>query len=321
MLIPCPGDRVKLIRHLDHLPEDFRHSAVAIGNFDGVHVGHARIIERLIRQSRRLGDPAVVLTFDPPPARLLHPQAAPPPLTWTDRKVELLGELGIDFTIAYPTDLALLQLSAREFFDRIVRGRLDARAMVEGENFFFGHGREGNVEMLRQFCTETGVELEIVEPVAVDGQIVSSSRIRGLVAEGRMELVRRMLTRPYRIRGTVVRGAGRGAGLGFPTANLDSVLTLLPAEGIYAGRAWADGALWPAAISLGPNPTFNEGSRKIEVHLIGYRGLLYGRAIEVDFLARLREVVRFESVDQLIAQMDRDIATVQQVVTQCEASV
>jgi riboflavin kinase / FMN adenylyltransferase len=307
------GDRVRLIRRLDDLPEDLRHCAVAIGNFDGVHVGHARIAERLLEQSRRLGGPAVVFTFDPPPARLLRPEAAPPPLTWIDRKVELLGQLGVDAVIAYPTDAALLQLGPREFFDQIVRGRLGAQAMVEGANFFFGHRRQGNVELLGRFCRDSGVTLEVVEPVVIDGQAVSSSRVRSLVAEGRVDVVRGLLTQPYRIRGIVVRGAGRGAKLGFPTANLDAVLTLLPAEGIYAGRALTGGALWPAAISLGPNPTFGEGSRKIEVHLIGYQGDLYDRPLEVDFLARLRDVVRYDSVEQLIAQMDRDIAESRQI--------
>jgi riboflavin kinase/FMN adenylyltransferase len=240
--------------------------------------------------------------------RILRPQHAPPPLTWTDRKAELLGELGIDALVAFPTDAAFLQLGPREFFDRIVRDALGARAIVEGSNFFFGHGRQGNVDLLRRFCDEAGMILEVVEPVKVDGQVVSSSRVRALVSEGRMEDVCRLLTRPYRIRGRVIHGAGRGAQLGYPTANLSDVATLLPAEGIYAGRALADGAWWPAAISLGPNPTFDEGGLKVEAHLLDYRGDLYDRWIEVDFLARLRDIVRFASVEGLLTEMQRDVA-------------
>jgi riboflavin kinase/FMN adenylyltransferase len=284
-----------------------------VGNFDGVHRGHARIIERLLAMATELGGPAVVLTFDPHPVRILHPEHAPPPLTWTDRKAELLAELGVDAVIAYPTDAALVQLGPREFFDRIVRGALAARTMVEGPNFFFGHDRAGDIRLLRELCGQAGVALEVVEPVAIDGQIVSSSRVRALVAEGRMEDVSRLLTRPYRIRGRVIRGAGRGVKLGYPTANLGDVATLLPGEGIYAGRGLADGAWWPGAISLGPNPTFDEGGLKVEVYLLDYRGLLYDRWIEVDFLARLRNIIKFASVDELVAQMARDVAATRAV--------
>ena len=299
---------MKILRSLDHLPDPFRRGALAVGNFDGVHLGHARILERLAANARRVGGPAVVLTFDPHPVQILRPQLAPPPLTQTDRKAQLLARWGVDAVIAYPTDAAFLTHTARQFFDEIVCARLGARALVEGANFFFGHDRQGTIDVLRRFCAEAAVELEVVEPVVLQGEVVSSSRIRALLAQGEVDLARRMLTEPYRIRGTVVHGAGRGASLGFPTANLTGVRTLLPAQGIYAGRAAADGSIWSAAISLGPNPTFDEGGLKIEAHLIDYRGTLYDRPLEVDFLARLRDVERFASADQLVAQMREDVA-------------
>lgn len=298
---------MKLLRSLSDLPESLRHGAVTIGNFDGVHRGHARIVAELRKRAKEVAGPSVVLTFDPHPVRLLRPQHAPPPLTWTDRKAELLGQLGVDGVIAYPTNAALLQLTPRQFFDEILRQRLDAKAIVEGPNFHFGRKREGNVEMLRELCNEAGVRLQIVEPVGIGGEIVSSSRVRSLVAEGNVQEACRLLTRPYRLRGMVVHGAGRGRTLGFPTANLAAVETLVPAEGIYAGRAWADDKPWPAAISVGPNPTFGEGGLKIEIYLIGYQGSLYERPLEVDFLARLRGVERFDSVEALLVQMDRDV--------------
>jgi riboflavin kinase / FMN adenylyltransferase len=299
---------VMILRDLEQLPDSWCHGALAIGNYDGVHVGHARIVQRLVELASRLEGPAVVFTFDPPPARVLHPEQAPALLTWTERKAELLARLGVDGVIAYPTDKAFLGLEPREFFDRIVRGRLASKAMVEGPDFFFGRRRAGNVQLLRQFCDDAGVALEVVDPVIVDGQPVSSSRIRGLLAAGGLNEAAGMLTAPYRIRGTVIHGAGRGAKLGFPTANLDRPDTLLPSDGIYAGRAFAEGKLWPAAISIGPNPTFAEGARKVEVYLIGYQGWLYGRVLEVDFLRRLRDTKRFESVDHLLAQMRQDVA-------------
>jgi riboflavin kinase/FMN adenylyltransferase len=299
---------VKLVRSLDDLPSDLRYGAVSVGNFDGVHLGHARIVERLIAAARRVKGPAVVFTFDPHPVRLLRPQECPPPLTWTDRKAELLAQLGVDALVAYPTDEALLRISAREFFEQIIRGRLAARAMVEGPNFCFGRGREGNIDTLRQFTAKAGMTLEVVEALRIEGEPVSSSRVRRLVAAGDVESAGRMLTRPYRIRGMVTHGVGRGAKLGFPTANLEAVDTLLPAQGVYAGAAYVGPERFAAAINLGPNPTFGEASVKVEVHLIEYHGSLYGQALEVEFLARLRGVRAFPDVKALQAQLTEDVA-------------
>ena len=305
---------MNLFRNLDQIPENLRHAAVTIGNFDGVHRGHAQIIGRLLSLARQAGEPAVVFTFDPHPASLLRPGQAPTPLCWTDRKAQLLDELGVDAVVAYPTDESFLRLDAREFFDQIILGRLGTRAMVEGSNFFFGRGRSGTTGVLRQFCAEAGIVLDVVEPVEIDGAIVSSSRIRSLVASGQVEVARSLLTQPYRLRGKVDRGAGRGTGLGYPTANVAQIDTLLPSEGIYAGRTHTHGASWPAAISVGSNPTFGEDALKVEAHLIGFCGSLYDQPVEVDFLARLRDIQRFDSVEQLVTQMDRDVAAARQIV-------
>lgn len=310
---------MNLIRGLDQLPEQFRHAAVSIGNFDGVHRGHARIIERLAGLARRAGTSSVIFTFDPHPDRILRPEQAPAPLGWTELKARLLAELGADALVVYPTDRALLEFDAGEFFDRIVRGRLAAQALVEGPNFFFGRHREGDIGLLRRLCDDAGVRLEVVEPVAIDGEIVSSSRVRGLIAAGGVEQAGRLLTRPYRIRGTVVHGAGRGVTLGYPTANLGRIEALLPGEGIYAGRAWLGDAPWPAAVSIGPNPTFGEAAAKVELYLIGYQGCLYDRAVEVDFLVRLRDIQQFGSVEQLVLQMDRDVAATREIVEQYDS--
>ena len=304
-----------LLQSLDDFPESLRGSAVSIGNFDGVHLGHARLVERLRAMAKKVGGPAVVFTFDPPPVRILRPEAAPEPLIWLERKLEILEELGADAVLVYPTDKTFLELEARVFFNRIVRDRMGARAMTEGPNFFFGHNRSGDVDALRRFCAESNLPFEVPEPVEIDGRIVSSSRVRSLIAEGRLGEARKMLGRPYRIRGVVVRGAGRGAQLGYPTANVDQIDTLMPGEGIYAARALANDIWYPAAVSLGPNPTFNEGGLKIEVYLIGFQGTLYDQPIEVDFLARLREIKRFASVDSLVDQMARDVAKTLEIVS------
>jgi riboflavin kinase/FMN adenylyltransferase len=284
---------------------------VSIGNFDGVHLGHARIVLQLIAAARAAGGPAVVFTFDPHPVRLLRPAEAPPPLTWTDRKAQLLAELGVDAVIAYPTDEALLQLSAEAFFQRIVLDSLGARAMVEGPNFFFGHNRSGTIEVLRGLTAAADMRLTIVEPLIIDGDFVSSSRVRKLLIAGQVDEARRMLTHPYRLRGMVTHGAGRGAKIGFATANLAAIDTLLPGLGVYAGAAYTDGVRWPAAINVGPNPTFGEQALKMEVHLIGFNGQLYGQPLEVDFISRLRDIQPFANVQALTDQLQRDILAAQ----------
>lgn len=305
---------MKTIRSLDDFPDSLRGGTVAIGNFDGVHLGHARLVERLHAMAERVGGPAVVFTFDPPPTRLLRPEAAPEPLVWLERKVEILAELGADAVVVYPTNKEFLEIGARQFFDRVVIGRLAVRAMVEGPNFFFGHDRSGNVEVLRRFCDEAGMPFEVAEPVKIAGRIVSSSRIRTLIAEGRLDEARPMLGRPYRIRGLVVHGVDRGARIGFPTANLGSVDTLLPGHGIYAARARAENTWYPAAVSLGPNPTFDEKETKVEAHLIGFQGMIYEQPIEIEFLAHLREIKRFASVEALVDQIVRDVARTVEIV-------
>ena len=299
---------MQVIRHLDELPRGARGGAVAIGNFDGVHRGHAQLIGNLVARAKSVNGPAVVFTFDPHPVRILRPDQCPPPLTWTHRKADLLARLGVDWVIAYPTDEALLRLSAAEFFERIVINSLDARAMVEGPNFFFGHNREGDVNLLRSMTVQAGVSLEISTPVESDDQLVSSSRIRALIQqEGAVGRARQMLTAPYRVRGIVTHGAGRGAKLGFPTANIEGIDTLLPAHGVYCGLAILGDERLPAAINVGPNPTFDDHASKVEVHVIDYDEPLYGRPLEVDFLDRLRDIRSFASPDELVAQLRRDV--------------
>ena len=283
--------------------------AVAVGNFDGVHRGHAAIVARLCAAARRLGIPSVVLSFDPHPATILRPATAPVPLTTARRRANLLEALGVDAVLVQPADRDLMALSAERFFTDVLRGRLGARAVVEGADFRFGAGRSGDVELLGRLCAADAVEFETVSPVVVDGLPVSSSRVRGLVAAGAVRDAADLLTAPYRLSGRVATGARRGAALGFPTANLADVATLLPGVGVYAGRAvLPDGAIHPAAIHVGPNVSFGETRVTVEAHLIGFSGSLYGAALDVDFLDRLRDTVRFDSIDALRTQLAADAA-------------
>lgn len=304
---------MKLIRNLQQFPQSLRGGAITIGNFDGVHRGHAGIINQLKRHAANVGGAAIVFTFDPHPVRVLRPQEAPVPLTWTDRKADLLADLGVDVVVAYPTDRDLLSLNHDEFFQQIVLEKLGAKAMVEGPNFFFGKNRGGDISVLRTLCDQHDVNLEIVTPVLTADELISSSRIRRSIAAGDVGPAARMLTRPYRIRGMVTHGAARGGKIGFPTANLDAIDTLVPAPGVYAGRTYIDGRSHWSAVHIGPNPTFGENVLKVESHLLDFDRSLYGSVVEVDFISRLRDILRFDSQQQLIEQLHCDIADARKV--------
>lgn len=296
-----------LFRRIDELPPEFRRGALTIGNFDGVHRGHARIVERLLAEAAAVGGKSLAFTFDPHPVALLRPGQSPPPLTTTDRKAELLGELGVEGMVAYPTDRRLLGLSPREFFEEIIVGQIGAKRMVEGPDFRFGNQRAGTINELRSFCDAQQMTLEIVPPLLDGATSVSSSRIRERVSLGDVAEAARLLGRPHRIAGDVETGAKRGRTIGFPTANLAKIDTLLPCPGVYAGRAIHRGGTSPAAINIGPNPTFGEQGLKVEVHLIDFTGDLYGQQLSVDFLARIRDVKKFGGVGELVEQLKRDV--------------
>ena len=305
---------MKLIRDLNQFTTEFCGGAVTIGNFDGVHRGHARLVERLVTLAEQVGGPAVVFTFDPHPVRLLRPTEAPPPLTWTRRKASLLSELGVDAVFAYPTDKALLQLAPVEFFQQIICETLQARTIVEGPNFFFGRDRAGNVRLLSELCAQQDISFEVVSPLIVAGNAVSSSRIRRAIADGQIELASQWLTHPYRLRGMVRHGASRGAKIGFPTANMDAIDTLIPAPGVYAGRAHISGIPHTAAINIGTNPTFGEDVFKVEVHVLDFNGTIYGEPLEVDFLSKIRDIRAFSAVDELQNQLHKDVQQVRHII-------
>jgi riboflavin kinase/FMN adenylyltransferase len=304
---------------LGEIPARARGAIVTIGNFDGVHLGHQRLLARLRAMGDAAGVPALAITFDPHPVALLRPEAAPVPLLWLEREIALLRDAGASEVAVFRTGRWLLELSAREFFDRVLTTQLAARGIVEGPNFAFGHDRRGDVRQLGAWCAEAGIDFEVVSAAVIDGQLISSSLIRECVSAGRVKDAAQFLGRPHRIRGSVGPGAGRGAGLGFPTVNLTAVDTLLPAEGVYAGFAWIEGQgpPWPAACNLGSNPTFGEKAKKVEAHLIGFAGDLYGRPVEIDFLERLRPTRTFSGPEELLAQIEADVAETRRI---CGAS-
>jgi riboflavin kinase/FMN adenylyltransferase len=305
----------QLLDSLDDFPSSRRGGAVAVGNFDGVHQGHARLISQLKNLAGRVDGPAIVLTFDPPPVAILVPDQTPtPPLTSIRRRAELLGMLGVDVLIAYPTDRELVNLTAEEFFtQKIVQG-IGAKAMVEGPNFRFGKNRGGDTHLLAELCDRAGLELSIVPPHQdPSGEMISSTRVRKLLGQGNVAAANAMLTRPYRIEGIVTKGSQRGRTLGFPTANLESITSLLPGHGVYAGEASLDGVCHPVAINIGPNPTFGETQAKVEVHVIGWQGSIYGERIACTLLERVRGVQQFADAAALKRQLELDIEHCQQI--------
>jgi riboflavin kinase/FMN adenylyltransferase len=295
------------------LPGPCRGGAVTVGNFDGVHRGHQHLIAHLREHARALSGPAVALTFDPHPLLLLRPEQFQPVLTTLADRAELLRAAGADCVGVLRTTPDLLRLGARDFFDRVLRAQAGAAAAVPGFNFAFGRDREGTVEMLASLCREAALGFTVAPPLLLEGRPVSSSRVRGELVRGDIRQARLLLGRPYRLRGTVEAGRRRGQTLGFPTANLGRPQTLVPGDGVYAARAEVAGSAWPAAANVGPNPTFGEQARKVEVHLIGFRGDLYGRELAVDFLDRLRDVRPFTGPAELVEQLRQDVERARQV--------
>jgi len=284
-------------------------AALAIGNFDGVHVGHRALIARARELAAAHGALTVVLTFDPHPSALFAPAQAPRMLTSIERRVELLAEAGVDAVVVEPFTRELAAVPPRAFIDDIVVRALRARAIIVGYNFRYGQARAGTVESLRDHGDEAGIEIAIVPPVTVDGEIAASTKVRGHLHAGELAAAERMLGRRWDVDGVVVHGAERGRAIGVPTANIAPDIELAIAPGIYAVTLSVErGPALPAVASLGTNPTFvDAGHLVLEVHVLDWSGDLYDRRVRTTFVARLRDELKFDSVDALVAQIRRDI--------------
>jgi riboflavin kinase/FMN adenylyltransferase len=308
---------------LDEVPDAWGPSVVTIGVFDGVHRGHQRIVTTAAAAAAGLGLPLVVATFDPHPAEVIRPGSHPLLLCTLRRRAQLLAELGAAAVCVLEFTLEFSRLGPDEFVRAVLADRLHARRVVVGENFRFGHRAAGDLALLAELGEKYDFRAEGIPLLAQDGVTMSSSAIRDLLAAGDVAGAARGLGRPHRVEGVVVRGDQRGRVLGFPTANLETAEhTAIPADGVYAG--WlasldADGheaERWPAAISVGTNPTFDGRHRVVEAYALDRDDLdLYGVHVAVDFAARLRGMVRFDSVDALVGQMRLDVAAARALVT------
>jgi riboflavin kinase / FMN adenylyltransferase len=301
---------------LDDVPDGWGPSVVTIGVFDGVHLGHQRVVGRAAEVATELGLPVVVVTFDPHPDEVVRPGSHPPFLCTARRRAELLAGLGADAVCVLPFTREFSELGPDDFVRAVLVDRLHAARVVVGEDFRFGYRAAGDVPLLAQLGEKYDFTVEGVPLLADNGVTVSSTEIRQRLAAGDVAGAARDLGRPHRVEGVVVRGHRRGRALGFPTANLETLPhTAIPADGIYAGwlttvdPSGRELERWPAAISVGTNPTFDGQERSIEAYALDRDDLdLYGVHVAVDFAARLRGMERFDSVDELVVQMHRDVA-------------
>jgi riboflavin kinase / FMN adenylyltransferase len=305
----------------DEVPADWGASVVTVGVFDGVHLGHQRIVARAAAAAAAMGLPVVVVTFDPHPDEIVRPGSHPPFLSTARRRCDLLAGLGVSAVCVLPFTHEFSQLGPDEFVRAVLVDRLHAAHVVVGENFRFGHRAAGDVALLAELGEKYEFTAEGV-PLLTDGGVtISSTRIRKLLRSGDVTGAARDLGRPHRIGGVVVRGQQRGRTLGFPTANLETMPhTAIPADGVYAGwlvsldTEGSDTERWPAAISVGTNPTFDGRTQTVEAYALDRDDLdLYGTHMAVDFVSRIRSQVRFDSVPELIAQMHQDVDAAREV--------
>jgi riboflavin kinase/FMN adenylyltransferase len=291
-------------------------TVVTVGTFDGVHLGHRRVLEEIAVRARRAHRKSMLVTFEPHPMEVVNPEAAPRLLTIAAERREFLAQSELDVVVFMPFTRALSQYTP-EAFVRLLLDRFEMRELVIGYDHGFGKGREGNVELLRALGARTGFAVDVVGEVDVDGRAVSSTLVRRAVAGGDLDTARGLLGRPYSASGTVVPGTGRGRTIGYRTVNLSlpDPRKLLPPDGVYAVYGEWGGGGAGGMMHLGPRPTFGDRRRAIEAHLFGVEGDLYDQEVKISWIARLRDVRSFPSPDALRAQLDRDVAAAQAALT------
>jgi riboflavin kinase/FMN adenylyltransferase len=305
------------VRLASYQPLGWSAPAVTVGNFDGVHRGHQALVEIVVAEARSTGGTAVALSFDPHPSSVLVPDRAPATLVSIPQKQELLGSLGVERLVLVPFTRELSRQEPEAFAARVLRDCLAARLVVVGTGFRFGSGRRGNVALLQELGERWGIEVRGVEPVLHDGVAISSSRIREALARGALASVNAMLGRSYFVDGTVVRGDGRGRGLGYPTANLHVQGQSVPGSGVYA--AWfrdqsdAGARARPAVVNIGHRPTFGGESRTVEAHVLDLTEDLYGHPVRLEFTARVRDERVFSGPETLAQQIRDDVSAVRRV--------
>jgi riboflavin kinase/FMN adenylyltransferase len=305
---------MEVINGIDNISRPFRNPVLTIGNFDGVHLGHRELFQRVKHVARSLDGESLVMTFNPHPIRVLFPGNGPPLITLHDQKVQLIEASGIDVLIVVEFTREFARMTAEDFVERLLHEKIGARALVVGPDYRFGRDRKGDIAFLTAMGRKFDFEVHVVPDLTVNGEEVSSSAIRTFLMAGELEKARRMLGRDYQVTGRVVRGRDRGGRLlGFPTANLVLMEELTPKPGVYATEVWVDGRRYQGATNVGYNPTFGNGVLSVETHLIDFTGELYGKTLQVRFVKRLRDEKAFSGPPELSAQIRRDVEKAREI--------
>lgn len=300
---------VNVYEHWQGLKDRHRNIVVGLGNFDGVHIGHQRLITELVQMATEYEGTPVVFTFHPHPQAVLQPENSPPLLLTQEAKQNLMAKLGVSVLLLVPFNLDFARLSPEDFIEKVLHEELAVRGVAVGYNYTFGYRGRGTAEMLEKYSGVYGYRLKVVPPVMLDGQLVSSTMIRGLLLKGQVDEAARFLGYYPFIEGEVVEGARRGSTLGFPTANLNIEENLLvPANGVYSTKVYVNGEVYLGVANIGVRPTFQGQWRNVEVHLLDFFQDLYGKKIKVLFTRRLRGEKRFSSPADLVRQIEQDIS-------------
>lgn len=304
---------MQVITSLEDCRGRFRATVCTVGNFDGLHRAHQDLLHRVREAAAAAGAASLLVTFDPHPARVLKPELAPALLTTTEQKLELVAREGVDFAVVIRFDREFADLEPEAFVREILCGALRVKKLIVGPNFLFGRDRRGDVPFLQGIAPGTGPEVAVIRPLVHGDAPVSSSRIRTDLRAGDIESVRAMLGRPYFIDGTVVTGQKKGKTLGIPTANLDVLNEMLPPDGVYVTEIVHRGKRFGSVTNIGHRPTFPAAGHAVETHILDFGDSLYGEPVRLHFLARLREERRFAGVEDLRAQIERDIAAARRI--------
>ena len=307
---------MKTIHQIDNIPEELTGSYLTIGNFDGVHRGHQYLFHHLVDQARYAHRQAVVLTFDPHPKMVLHPDRRPFYLiTSLEEKIRLIEAQGVDGLIIIPFNLDFAKTTAREFVCDLLWGKLRIKKILIGHDYTFGKGKEGNEAFLVDQGQKLGFDVEVMGAFQVEETIISSTRVRNAILDGNVKAATAWLGRPYNLVGRVVPGHNRGAGLGFPTANIEPEKELVPARGVYAAWARIDDQNYGSVLNIGMNPTFEDNQLSIEVHILDFKGDIYGKTLEILFVEKLRDEKKFNGPAELIVQIRKDVEQARKIVS------
>ncbi len=306
-----------IIEHTEDIEKPFHKAVVTIGNFDGVHIGHQSLFHQVIQTAEAIGGTSIAITFEPHPLRVLTNDQQPPLITLYEQKKELIAATDLDALICMPFTPDFAAMSARAFIEDLLVGRIGMRAIIVGRDYTFGRHREGDINLLQSLGEELGYAVTLADWItAAHGNKgrISSTRIRELVMDGRLNEARHLLGRHYQIRGTVIAGRNRGAKLlGFPTANIELYDELCPKTGIYAVTVDLEGQMLQGVANIGYSPTFDDHVFTVEVHILDFDTDIYGRKIKVNFLKRIRDEIKFDSIDALAAQIHKDVATAREL--------